>query len=56
MPTQAQTDKVSAALTPLFTDPDFAGVSDFKVTVTQTPPVPTTTTFDVDVPATPAVV
>ena len=38
--TQTQIDKVNAAVTPLYSDPDFATVTDISVSLTQTPPVP----------------
>lgn len=49
MVTQAQIDKVTAALTPLYADPDFAGVTDMNVAVKQTPPVPVESVDQVDV-------
>ncbi len=50
MLTQPQTDKLTAALMPLATDPDFITVTDIKLSVTQTPPLPTPVTDDLDVP------
>lgn len=49
MVTQTQIDKITAAVQPLYADPDFVGVTDLTVQVTQTPPVPVTTTDPVDV-------
>ena len=49
--TQAQIDKVTAAITPLYSDPDFATVTDMNVAVTQTEPPtePVVTTDQIDV-------
>jgi hypothetical protein len=49
--TQAQIDKVTAAITPLYSDPDFATVTDMNVAVTQTAPPtePVVTTDQIDV-------
>lgn len=49
MVTQNQIDKVTAAISPLYSDPDFTGVTDLTVQVTQTPPAPVTTTDPIDV-------
>lgn len=47
--------KIVAALQPLFSDPDFAGVTDMNVAVTSTPVVPAPEVDQVDVtPALPA--
>lgn len=48
--TQAQIDKVNAANSPLYNDPDFVGVSDISVSITQTPSAPAPETDSVDVP------
>ena len=47
--TQTQIDKVNAAVTPLYSDPDFATVTDISVSLTQTPPVPAPEVDVVDV-------
>ena len=49
MLSQPQIDKVTAALTPLYADPDFATVSDMNVAVTQLPPEPAPVTDQLDV-------
>lgn len=47
--------KVIAALQPLYSDPDFTGVTDMNVSVTSTPVVPAPEVDQVDVtPALPA--
>ena len=46
---QSQIDKVNAAVAPLYSDPDFATVSDISVSLTQTPPVPAPEVDVVDV-------
>jgi hypothetical protein len=46
---QSQIDKVNATVAPLYSDPDFATVTDIKVTLTQTPPVPAPEVDEVDV-------
>ena len=49
--TQAQTEKVTAALTPLYSDPDFATVTgDFIVSLTQITAAPAPETDQIDVP------
>jgi len=49
--TDAQTQKIVAALQPLYQDPDFATLTgDFVVNVTQTPAAPAPETDPVDVP------
>lgn len=48
--TQAQIDKVTAAIQPLYDDPDFAGVTDILLELTQTPPAPAPEVDPVDVP------
>lgn len=48
--TQAQTDKINAAMQPLYADPDFVTLtSDFVVSFTQVPaaPVPVDESLDV---------
>ena len=47
--TQTQIDKVNAAVTPLYSDPDFVTVTDISVSLTQTPPVPAPEVDVVDV-------
>ena len=49
MPSQPVIDKITAALTPLYTDADFAGVSDMNVAVTSVPTVPAPVVEQVDV-------
>ena len=53
--TQAQIDKVTAAISPLYADPDFSTVTDFNVAVTQTPVAPAPEVDQIDVPKVPAV-
>lgn len=48
--TDSQKTKVSGALSPLYADAEFSGVTDFSVTVTGVPPVPVAETEVVDVP------
>ena len=51
----AVTGKIIGALQPLYSDPDFAGVTDMNVAVTSTPVVPAPEVDEVDVkPALPA--
>ena len=47
--TQSQIDKVNAANSVLYSDPDFATVTDISVSLTQTPPVPAPEVDVVDV-------
>ena len=47
--TQTQIDKVNAANLVLYSDPDFATVTDISVSLTQTPPVPAPEVDVVDV-------
>ena len=47
--TQTQIDKVNAANSVLYSDPDFATVTDISVSLTQTPPVPAPEVDVVDV-------
>jgi hypothetical protein len=46
---QSQIDKVNAANSVLYSDPDFATVTDISVSLTQTPPVPAPEVDVVDV-------
>ena len=48
--TQPIDDKIKAALTPLYADADFVGVTDMNVAVTQVPAAPAPVTENVDVP------
>ena len=47
--TQSQIDKVNAAISPLYGDPDFTTVTAISVSLTQTPPVPAPEVDVVDV-------
>lgn len=48
--TQLQSEKITAALSPLYADADFSGVTDMNVAVTQTPAAPASVTENIDVP------
>lgn len=50
MITDSQNAKLVSVLQPLYADPDFVGVTDLSVSVTQIPPVPAPEVDQVDIP------
>lgn len=50
MLSDTQTQKIKDAVSALYNDPEFALVSEFKISVFQTPPPPIEVVDEVDVP------